>query len=166
MPPERVSDDAAIARAVEVALRSSPYVPEGVTADVADGHVTLGGEVAWEYERQEAERVVRAAVGMRPISNLIRLRVAPPGELLPPHHRLRRRADGWVAREDVLAECERYYEGLMLQVREAETARLREFAANLARDLVLERWDPEQDRWLPVRDPTIERMREEQGLGR
>jgi hypothetical protein len=70
-----------------------------------------------------------------------------------------------VAREDVLAECERYYEGLMLQVREAVTARLREFAANLARDLVLERWDPQQDRWLPVRDPTIERMREEQGLG-
>jgi hypothetical protein len=31
-------------------------------------------------------------------------------------------------------------------------------------DLVLERWDPVQDRWVPDRDPVIERLKEEQGL--
>ena len=38
MPSEEVvSTDAAIARAVEYALRVDPDVPEGVTAEVADG---------------------------------------------------------------------------------------------------------------------------------
>jgi hypothetical protein len=165
MPSEEsVSPAAAIARAAEYALRSVPDIPEGLTVEVADGHVTLRGEAAWEYEREAAERAVRAAAGVRAITNLIRLRPAPPIALLPPHHRLRTREDGWVAREDVLVECERYFEGLMLQVREASTAQLRELAATLARDLVLERWDPVQDRWVPDRDPVIERLKEEQGL--
>jgi len=47
---------------------------------------------------------------------------------------------------------------------EAPTAQLRELAATLARHLVLERWDPVQDRWVPDRDPVIERRKEEQGL--
>jgi hypothetical protein len=165
MPSEEVvSTDAAIARAVEYALRVDPDVPEGVTAEVADGHVTLRGEVPWEYQREAAERAVRAAAGKRALTNRIRLRAAPPADVLPPHHRLRTREEGWVAREDVLLECERYFEGLVMQLREAPTARLRELAARLARDLVLERWDPVQDRWVPDQDPVIERLKDEHGL--
>src|ERR1700704_4655928 len=115
MPSEEsVSPAAAIARAAEYALRSVPDIRERLTVEVADGHVTLRGEAACEYEREAAERAVRAAAGVRAITNLIRLRPALPITLLPPHHRLRSREDGWVAREDVLVECERYFEGLML----------------------------------------------------
>ena len=64
MPSEEsVSPAAAIARAAEYALRSVPDIPEGLTVEVEDGHVTLRGEAAWEYEREAAERAVRAALG-------------------------------------------------------------------------------------------------------
>jgi osmotically-inducible protein OsmY len=65
-----------------------------VTAEVADGHLTLRGEVPWEYQREAAERAVCAAAGERALINLIRLRPAPPAEVLPPHHRLRTREEG------------------------------------------------------------------------
>jgi BON domain len=74
MPSEEILSAAtAIARAAEYALRSAPDIPEGLTVEVADGHVTLRGEAAWEYEREAAERAVRAAAGVRAITNLIRL---------------------------------------------------------------------------------------------
>lgn len=66
MPSEEILSAAtAIARAAKYALRSAPDIPEGLTVEVADGHVTLRGEVAWEYEREAAERAVRAAAGVR-----------------------------------------------------------------------------------------------------
>jgi hypothetical protein len=53
-----------------------------------------------EYEREAAERAVRAAAGVRVITDLIRLRPALPIALLPPHHRLCTREDGWVPGRD------------------------------------------------------------------
>ncbi|HEY2704956.1 MAG TPA: BON domain-containing protein [Candidatus Dormibacteraeota bacterium] len=156
--------DTAIARAVEVALRYDDQIPEGLTVEVAGGHVTLGGELNWEWERREAERVVGAVPGVRGVTNLIRLHPAPPEALPPPHHRLRSRENGWVALEDTREKCELYFRGLILITSEAPTAPLREHARSLARDLVLERWDLDQTRWVPERDPVIERLKDEQGL--
>jgi len=41
---------------------------------VSGGWVTLRGEVDWDYQRREAERVVRNLTGVKGVSNLIRLR--------------------------------------------------------------------------------------------
>ncbi len=38
------------------------------------GWVTLEGEVEWEYQKEDAERVVRRLTGVRGVTNLIRVR--------------------------------------------------------------------------------------------
>jgi len=41
---------------------------------VSKGWVTLRGEVEWQYQKQDAERVVRRLQGVRGVSNLIVVR--------------------------------------------------------------------------------------------
>jgi hypothetical protein len=161
MAQEIPSADTAIAGAVADALRSGDQIPHGLGVEVVDGHVTLRGDVNWEWERQEAERVVRGVPAVRGISNLIGLRSAPPEALPTPHERLRSREDGGVALEGTRAECERYFRGLIHMTWRAATEPLRERARTAARDLVLERWDADRARWVPERDPVIERLRDE-----
>jgi osmotically-inducible protein OsmY len=44
--------------------------------------VTLAGEVDWEFEREDAERVVRRLTGVRGVTNLIQVKSRPaPSEL-------------------------------------------------------------------------------------
>jgi osmotically-inducible protein OsmY len=67
--------DASIAEAAARALELDSLVPDGaVKASVSGGWVTLRGEVDWDYERTEAERVVRNLVGVKGVTNLVTIR--------------------------------------------------------------------------------------------
>lgn len=69
-PSERT--DADIAKAAIRALEWDPGVPAGkISITVSKGWVTLKGEVEWQHQRQEAEKVVRRLWGVRGVSNLI-----------------------------------------------------------------------------------------------
>ena len=73
-------DDSDIARAIAHVLEWNVRVPEGkVQARVSDGWVTLEGEVEYEYQRHEVERVVSNVRGVVGVSNLITVkpRVSP-----------------------------------------------------------------------------------------
>jgi osmotically-inducible protein OsmY len=64
--------DADIAAAAARALEWDTLVPaDRVKVTVSDGWATLRGEVEWEYQRREAERVVRRLPGVLGVSNLI-----------------------------------------------------------------------------------------------
>jgi hypothetical protein len=67
----RTRDEADIAEAVAVALRSSPVVPDSIYAEVSGRSVTLRGEARWTYERREAERAVAAIPGVLDVVNEI-----------------------------------------------------------------------------------------------
>jgi osmotically-inducible protein OsmY len=77
--------DADIAAAATRALEWDAFVPvEKLDVTVSKSWVTLRGEVEWQYQRQDAERVVRRLSGVRVVTNLItvRPRVKPsPQEL-------------------------------------------------------------------------------------
>jgi osmotically-inducible protein OsmY len=67
--------DVGIAEAVAGALELDSLVPaDAVKASVSGGWVTLRGEVDWDYERTEAERVVRNLVGVKGVTNLVTVR--------------------------------------------------------------------------------------------
>ncbi len=73
-------DDSDIARAIAHVLEWNVRVPEGkVQARVSAGWVTLEGEVEYEYQRHEVERVVSNVKGVVGVSNLITVkpRVSP-----------------------------------------------------------------------------------------
>lgn len=76
VPDTMKRSDAAIARAVRDALRSSVFVPEAqIRSTVEDGRVTLRGAVATQHQREEAERAVCQLQGVVGLVNTIR--VAP-----------------------------------------------------------------------------------------
>jgi osmotically-inducible protein OsmY len=78
---ERTDPD--IAEAAVRALEWDACVPsDKVKVTVSKGWVTLTGEVEWQYQREEAERVVRRLVGIRGVTNLITVKPrATPSEL-------------------------------------------------------------------------------------
>lgn len=72
---ERTDSD--IAAAALHALSWNSTVPQGkVHVTVDKGWVTLKGDVEWQYQRQEAERVVRRLLGVKGVSNLITVKPA------------------------------------------------------------------------------------------
>ncbi|MCW3843156.1 BON domain-containing protein [Micromonospora yasonensis] len=74
--------DPEIATAASRALEWDAFVPpEALNVTVADGWVTLHGEVEWEYQRRAAERAVGRLSGVRGVSNGITVRpsVRPDG---------------------------------------------------------------------------------------
>jgi osmotically-inducible protein OsmY len=76
LPSERT--DADIAAAVSRALESDAYVPvDKLNVTVSKGWVTLKGEVDWQFEKEDAERVVRRIAGVRAVTNLITVRPRP-----------------------------------------------------------------------------------------
>jgi osmotically-inducible protein OsmY len=78
LPSSAERTDPDIAAAAIRALEWDALVPtEMVKVSVSRGWVTLDGEVDWEFERQDAERVVRRLTGVRGVTNLIRVRVRP-----------------------------------------------------------------------------------------
>ena len=76
LPVMHVRDDVDIARAASAVLYWDTLLPASIKIVVKDGFVALSGEVQWNYQREEAEDVVRRIAGVRGISNLIEIRQA------------------------------------------------------------------------------------------
>jgi osmotically-inducible protein OsmY len=75
--------DADIAAAATRALEWDAFVPtDRLKVTVSKGWVTLEGEVDWQFQKEDAERVVRRLSGVRGVTNLImvRPRVKPSPE--------------------------------------------------------------------------------------
>jgi osmotically-inducible protein OsmY len=64
--------DADIAAAAVRALEWDALLPmDKLNVTVSKGWVTLKGEVEWQYQKQDAERVVRRLTGVKGVTNLI-----------------------------------------------------------------------------------------------
>ena len=85
LPSSGERTDADIAAAAVRALEWDAFVPiEKLDVTVSKGWVTLRGEVEWQYQKEDAERVVRRLSGVRGVTNLtvVRPRVGPSPEEL------------------------------------------------------------------------------------
>jgi osmotically-inducible protein OsmY len=75
LSPGHEQADVDLAQSVARALEMDSLVPDdAVKVSVSGGWVTLRGEVYRDYQRQEAQRVVRTLVGVKGVSNLITVR--------------------------------------------------------------------------------------------
>jgi osmotically-inducible protein OsmY len=81
--PGAPRDDSGIATAIAHVLENNVQIPEGrVHARVEDGWVTLDGEVDYEFQRQEVERMVRQIRGVIGVTDNITIRPpASPGSV-------------------------------------------------------------------------------------
>jgi len=76
LAPTRGLTDPEIAReAVEALNRESAWAPEAIRPVVKQGHVTLEGSVAWQYQRERAVNAVAKLKGVTGVTNSVR--VAP-----------------------------------------------------------------------------------------
>jgi VCBS repeat-containing protein len=66
--------DSEVAAATQNALTWDVVVPKSVTAKVENGSVTLEGQVAWNYQRDAAERAIRYLTGVVSVHNSITLK--------------------------------------------------------------------------------------------
>lgn len=66
--------DADIAQVAQTHLGWSLSVPSTVKTSVSDGCVTLQGEVEWQFQKAEAERIVRPMRGVKMLINNIVVR--------------------------------------------------------------------------------------------
>lgn len=73
--PSAEQTDVDLARSVTRALEMDSLVPDDmVKVSVSGGWVTLRGEVDWDYQRREAERLIRTLTGVKGVSNFITVR--------------------------------------------------------------------------------------------
>lgn len=73
--PAYKKTDAEVAESVVNALKWHVSVPdEKIKAKVEDGVVTLEGEVEWEFQRTAARNAVSGLLGVRLVTNLIKLK--------------------------------------------------------------------------------------------
>ncbi len=78
LPSSAERTDADIATAIVRALESDALVPvENLEVAVSNGRVTLEGDVEWQHQKEDAERVVHRLAGVRGVSNLIAVRPLP-----------------------------------------------------------------------------------------
>ena len=71
---ERTLTDGDIARVAVDALRANTLVPfEQITVTVANGKIRLDGQVTWDYQRRAAEQAVEDIVGVRGVTNWLRV---------------------------------------------------------------------------------------------
>jgi osmotically-inducible protein OsmY len=74
LPGSSERTDADIAAAAARALEWDAMVPaDKIKVTVSKGWVTLEGQVEWQYQREAAERDVRPLVGVKGVSNLIKI---------------------------------------------------------------------------------------------
>jgi osmotically-inducible protein OsmY len=72
LSPSSERTDADIAVAAVRALEWDAFLPAGkVNVTVSKGWVTLKGEVDWQFQRQDAERVVQRLTGVKGVTNLV-----------------------------------------------------------------------------------------------
>src|SRR5437773_5306809 len=72
LPTAAERTDADIAAAAVRALERDAAVPvDKLDITVSKGWVTLTGEVEWQFQKEDAERIVRRLGGVRGVSNLI-----------------------------------------------------------------------------------------------
>jgi len=71
-------DDEDVAEDITRHLHSSTAIPKTVKAEVKNGYVTLRGDVAWPYQRAEAERALKYLWGVKGLANLITVKPAGP----------------------------------------------------------------------------------------
>jgi osmotically-inducible protein OsmY len=72
LPASSERTDADIAGAAVHALQWDAFLNlESIEVSVSNGWVTLRGEVEWQYQRLDAERVVRRLTGVKGVSNLL-----------------------------------------------------------------------------------------------
>jgi osmotically-inducible protein OsmY len=83
LPISAERTDAEIAAAALHALKWDAMIPDDqVKVTVSKGWVTLDGDVTWQFERDDAERVVRRLTGVKGVTNLLRVKSRPtPAEL-------------------------------------------------------------------------------------
>jgi osmotically-inducible protein OsmY len=75
LPVSSERSDADIAAAAVRALEWDAFVPvEKLDVTVSKGWVTLQGEVEWQFQKQDAERVVSRLSGVKGVINLITVR--------------------------------------------------------------------------------------------
>lgn len=75
LAPAQQRSDADIALAAETVLKWQARVPaDRIQVQVEQGWVTLRGEVEWDYQRQQAEKAVRALTGVLGLRNAISLK--------------------------------------------------------------------------------------------
>jgi len=75
LPSSAERTDADIAAAAIHALEWDAFVPvDKLDVTVSKGWVTLKGDVEWQYQKQDAERVVRRLSGVKGVTNLITVR--------------------------------------------------------------------------------------------
>jgi osmotically-inducible protein OsmY len=80
LPGDSQRTDTDIAAAVVQALELDASIRlEKIDVTVSKGWVTLQGEVEWQYQKEDAERVVRRITGVKGVTNLIAVkpRVTP-----------------------------------------------------------------------------------------
>jgi osmotically-inducible protein OsmY len=80
LPISAERTDADIAAAALRALQWDAFIPvDQIKLTVTKGWVTLEGEVEWQFQKEDAERVVRRLTGVRGVTNLLTVkpRVAP-----------------------------------------------------------------------------------------
>jgi len=67
--------DQDVAKAVVRALEWDAFIPiDKLDVTVSKGWVTLKGEIEWQYQKEDAERVARRIQGVKGVSNLIIVR--------------------------------------------------------------------------------------------
>jgi osmotically-inducible protein OsmY len=78
-PPKSLTrSDTEIARATRLALEWDVFVKEErILSSVSDGWVTLDGEVPTFAEKDDAERVVRALIGVAGVNNRLTVTLTP-----------------------------------------------------------------------------------------
>ncbi|MEK6555024.1 MAG: BON domain-containing protein [Bdellovibrionota bacterium] len=74
LPSLHRRDDRAIAEAVANQFKWSVQIPQDkIKIAVENAHVTLSGEVDWNYERNAAEDIVREITGVKSLTNFLRI---------------------------------------------------------------------------------------------
>lgn len=71
---KRRSDDEIAGRALAILNWDAAVPSDGITVKVEKGILTLSGEVDWQFEKQQAERLVRRLTGVAGVINTIKLR--------------------------------------------------------------------------------------------
>jgi len=78
LPKEFHRDDADIAERISTILEWNISVPsDNVEFAVKDGHVTLSGEVDWDYQKREFERLIEPVRYVSGVTNTITLKPRP-----------------------------------------------------------------------------------------